>query len=582
MNEGDPIFAYSAGPVHHLDHLNDLLHLSSSENIPAVLNRYVRIDPSIRKKFERIRASYQDEFDPKLSGSLDKYILKQDSRQAQDYRLALANHFENVLDSYKQLDSSVILVPGPYDLDPREMARFNQKFDLGVDEERFAEDAFPFSICDTEITTLPGGERLLGIGGTTGFESDLPDIVQHADFYLLTRTNWKKAAEIVGKDPDYLVSSAGLSGTFDPDRYSEGTFDIFNRKLSASKLVLDPCPDQADLHHLTDVTGGRPLIHGNVVSFDWTVHVVCQRPEDEEYKFSIRVHDGREPVLEFGYRPGQWDELELPGSEDPEQAEEEDVPSEVSDEEKDAVSGVPVERMKKWMERQDPNLLVLVSNPDEFVEILQMRLFDKADYFHVLDDCAKALEHFQELNPSFVILEDQLEGSDAFLRKLKSDPRTGLVSIIKIYDEGRDPESEPVDFRVQEDKYLVEPFEMMELFALIESELVRYSEQGDGRVHEMIYRFRNADKNLSEAERLGNQLIRNLSLDHSSYQGLRSSFQSHLKEAVQAEQQLEERSPIRVDFHLSSKHLTLTVEVEGGEYIKSMSEKMDSFPPVEA
>jgi len=581
MSDPQPLFAYTVGPVQEYEHLKDLFFFTITEKIPAVINGYIDVSPNLRKKFRRIRDSFREEFDPKLAGSLDQYILDQENRPSQDYELALANHFEQVLDAYEELRENIVLVPGPYDLSVEEMARFNEKHDLGVDEERFDEDRFLFTVCDGETTEVGGqGDELLGIGGATGFDRDLPDIVQHADFYLLTRTDWTSASEIIDKNPEYLVSSAGLSGTYDRERYDGGSFEIFNRKLSARKLVLDPCPDRGDLFHMTDITGGRPLIHGKVDSFDWTIHLVCSRPDDASCSLSVRVHEGKEPAMEFGYTPGEWIELDLPdaGDESEEAAAGSTSAESSSEEAGEEEEGTPVDRLKKWFDRQDPNLLVLVNDPDEFVEIIRMRLFDKADHFHILDSCEEALSTFQELHPSFIILEDSLDGSDAFLSKVKSKPGTDLVSIIKLYDEGHDPESTPPDFRVLEDQYLVEPFEMMELFAKIESELVRFSDRDQSRMHELTFTFRNTKKNVKKAERLGNQLIRNLDLDKSDFEGLRASFRSRLKEAVEKETQDEKRSRVHVSFQLSRQHLTMTVELPDGDFIKSMSEKLDTFP----
>ncbi len=572
MNSPDPRFAYTAGPVENHDQITDLTELADAENVPAVLNRYVPLSTNLRNKFKRIRDSYRRNHDPKHFGSLDQHILETDTRQSKDYRLALADHLRQVLSAYEKLNDRIILVPGRFDLSLNEMQEFNEKHDLGIEEDRFAPDLYEFRISDGETVELSDKpEHLLGIGGITGFNKDLPDIIQRADFFLLSETNWEKAAEIVSTETDYLVSAAGISGTYDHDLYDEGSFEVFNQQLSGDKLVLDPCPDQPELHHLATITGGRPLVHGKVTSFDWTIHLLKDRP-DNDCKFSVHVHERREERLVLGYKPGEWVQLSaLAEEEEEEQEEEPDLPGARNE------SGT-ADRLKDLIEKQEPNILVLVNDPDEFVDIIRMRLFDKSDHFHIFDNSKEALKQYDELDPSFVILEDQVPRSDGFLRELKLKPGSRLVSVIKIYDHGQDPEKEPVDFKIWEDNYLVEPFELMELFAQIEAELVRFPEREESFVHQLRFSFRPDEENVEEALGLGNELIRNLDLNRSDHQGLQATYKELLNAAVSEQIERDEPSPVNVTFHLSRKHLTLTVEVEEGEFIKSISEKLGPLP----
>jgi DNA-binding response OmpR family regulator len=574
MSDPKPRFAYTAGPVQDHQQIEDLNELAESEDVPAVLNTYVPLSTNLLNKFKRIRDSFRRNHDPKHFGSLDQHILETDNRQSKDYRLALENHLRQVLSAYEKLNENIILVPGRFDLSVEEMRKFNDKHDLGIEEELFDEERFSFRISDGETVSLPGqDEDLLGIGGITGFNKDLPDIIQRADFFLLSETNWQEAADVVSTQTDYLVSAAGISGTYDHDLYDGGSFEVFNQQLSGDKLVLDPCPDRLDLHHLATITGGRPLVHGKVTSFDWAVHLLKDRP-DHECKFSIHVHDRTDERLVIGYKPGEWVELE--SAEDEEEEEEEQ--QEPVEEPAPAGPEGNTDRLKDLIEEQDPNILVLVNNPDEFVDIIRMRLFDKLDHFHIFDSSGDALKEYREIDPSFVILEDQVEGADDFLRELKIQPGSRLVSVIKIYDKGEDPEHKPVDFKIWEDNHLVEPFELMELFAQIEAELVRFPDREESHVHQLRFSFRPSEEHIEQALGLGNELIRNLELNRGDHQGLQGTYKDLLTEAINSQEDLDENSSVNVTFHLSRKHLTLTVEVEEGDYIKSISEKLGALP----
>ncbi|MFW5858218.1 MAG: ATP-binding protein [Planctomycetota bacterium] len=76
-----------------------------------------------------------------------------------------------------------------------------------------------------------------------------------------------------------------------------------------------------------------------------------------------------------------------------------------------------------------------------------------------------------------VILDSELPDFAEICALLKTDATNGLVSIVTIYSENVDGH-EVHTFRVMEDDFVVEPFEMREIVALIEAEYTRQQEAG--------------------------------------------------------------------------------------------------------
>ncbi len=569
-------FVYSTGPITGSEHLKRAIyHAITNDNIPVVLNGYTGVDPTLRQKFIRIRDSFEDQYNPKYAATLDHFILKMDTRQKKDYHRALSEHINQLLDGYAELSRNVVLVPGKFDLSLEEIREFVNRYDLDVPEEKLQPDEYQFRISDGESLDLnEDGESadLLGIGGVPSFDSDFPDIIQHGEFHILTQTDWTSAIQIIDDGADYLVTSAGIESTFDPSLYEGEAFHIFNQNISAERLILDPCPARPNPDEIALDTMGIPLVHGRIEGIENPVYLVDDRGNREDTgddgtdELSVRIFAGRDPVFHLSWSSGQWSVDENHYDKQRAEAAEEQAKQkpEPAEQEQDS-------RLEELLDRVAPAVLMLVEDEDEIIDIIEMRLFDRTQHFHIFQDPETALENFSELSPEMIILEDRVAGTDHFLENVKIQPDLAPNSVIKIYEEGGGPNQKP--FRIHEDEHLVEPFEIMELFARIESELVHTSGTRP-RVHELEYSFQNPERQRDRAEGLGKKYIRSLQLEKGRKAGFLEQFQRALGEASRAVSEEDGQKRIGVSFVVSPDQLTATVNVQDGDFIRSFSGKM--------
>lgn len=153
------------------------------------------------------------------------------------------------------------------------------------------------------------------------------------------------------------------------------------------------------------------------------------------------------------------------------------------------------------------NIMMIAPEENRFTDILKMRLLSPNGRFHIVMSCAEALHHFDILDPDLIILEDPMHGSEEFLWAVKTEKGKSVVPVIKLYWTGTDIEARK-EFKIWEDDYLVEPFEVMELFALCEAELKRFPEDRKVVQHLTHLEFRTRRENVQRALELAGGLLR--------------------------------------------------------------------------
>jgi len=208
------------------------------------------------------------------------------------------------------------------------------------------------------------------------------------------------------------------------------------------------------------------------------------------------------------------------------------------------------------------SVLMLLPRRDHFAEVTRLRFESEKGRCLILNNCIEALTRFDELNPDLIILEDRIEQSEEFLWKVKAQKRRSVVPVVKLYWAGTDINARK-DFKIWENDYLVEPFEMMELFLLGESELRRRPEDRRTLLHLTHFEFRTTGPNIDR----GLDLVRTLALE-AGFTGERfAEINAAFAEAVDNAMRHGNRgSPDRyidVTFQLDTEKATMTVEDEG-------------------
>ena len=230
-----------------------------------------------------------------------------------------------------------------------------------------------------------------------------------------------------------------------------------------------------------------------------------------------------------------------------------------------AAAGAGVAREPAPLRSVEPsecNVMMIVPEENRFTDIMKMRLMTPHGRFRIVSDCTEALHLFDEINPDLVVLEDPLAGSDDFVWQIKTERGKSIVPIIKIYWTGTDIEARK-EFKIWEDDFLVEPFELMELFVLSESELRRMPEDRKVLLHQTHFEFRTCEENLRRANELAATFFQKAGLTGEAATSLAAALAEALENAARHAHGYDAAKCIDVVFLLDREKLAITVTDEG-------------------
>jgi len=225
-------------------------------------------------------------------------------------------------------------------------------------------------------------------------------------------------------------------------------------------------------------------------------------------------------------------------------------------------------------------LSVLVVAPEEnrFVQVLRHRLQKPEQRFQVVTNCRDAEGAFDSFKPDAVILEDDMEGSEEFVRGLKLQPRKSVVPLIRLYLRGTDLNRRR-ELKVWEDDHLLEPFELQELFAIAESELRRFAVEKERLFSQTHVEFNGYRRD--DAENLIGDLLKNCGLSAETLASFRQAVKEAIDNAIRHGHKGEPDKTVDVVIKVEGNMLSVTIEDEGPgfNYNKYLANLGDQAPP---
>ncbi len=225
--------------------------------------------------------------------------------------------------------------------------------------------------------------------------------------------------------------------------------------------------------------------------------------------------------------------------------------------------------------------ILVVPKSNVFSDILRMRLTQPGGNFHAVHSADEALTLMETVHPEVLILEDRITDSEEFLKTVKVDRGMGLVSVVKLYPNGTSVDNFK-NFKIWENDYLIEPFEMMELFALTEAELRRVPKDRKNYLQQVHFRFRTDQPNMNKAFDLVANLIGAVGLEEESATALAAAYREAVDNAYRHGHQRREDAVVDTVFLLEPSRFTITVEDEGeGFDYKTQLEKIKQLSPGE-
>lgn len=239
---------------------------------------------------------------------------------------------------------------------------------------------------------------------------------------------------------------------------------------------------------------------------------------------------------------------------------------------------VPLRRRRSPL--KDSRVLLLIPKPSRFSRVLKLRFRHLNGNFHVAHDPAKALESIDAINPDLVVVDHRLDRAGDFIARLKLHPKRSLISVIKIYSRETRIEEE-LDFKVWENDYLVDPFELLELFTLSEAELIRVPKDRKVFQQQVRFEFRTTRENVDKAARLAEVIIRSALAGEEDRTAMLAALKEGIDNAVVHGNAREAERTVDVNFLVDRSKLTILIEDEGSgfdfEYYLSRLDDQETF-----
>lgn len=207
-------------------------------------------------------------------------------------------------------------------------------------------------------------------------------------------------------------------------------------------------------------------------------------------------------------------------------------------------------------------LLVTPAN-NRFVRILRRRFHNLNGQFHIAHDTKGALASIQEARPHVVVLDSRMDPGGDFVTELKMHPGLSLISVIKIYPPGSHEAKSDLNFKVWENDYLIDPFEILELFSLTEAELIRVPKDSKVFYQQIRFQFRITEGNVERANRLNDLLIQGVLESEEDRTAMYAAIKEGLDNAVFHGNNKDVTKTVDINFLIDRTKLTVIIQDEG-------------------
>jgi len=207
---------------------------------------------------------------------------------------------------------------------------------------------------------------------------------------------------------------------------------------------------------------------------------------------------------------------------------------------------------------------VIVAVPKEgpFTRILQSRIEHLDGDYHLVHSVEGINETLARWNPDLIVLDHRLKGADSFVEMLKVETSHSLTSVIMLYESGTDVHRRR-DFRVWENDYLVDPFDLMNLFTLAESELRRVPKDRRLFTQQVKYQFTSERAAVTKGLKLTEQLIHKLRFDDAETTAVFAALKEAIDNSVLHGNRHDPNKTVTVNFVVDPNKVTFIVEDEG-------------------
>lgn len=229
-----------------------------------------------------------------------------------------------------------------------------------------------------------------------------------------------------------------------------------------------------------------------------------------------------------------------------------------------------------------PSGTVVVAVPREgpFTAILRSRLSGLNGRYQLTHSVDEIMKRLDEWDPDLVVLDHRLEGADDFIENLKTNTHASLTSVIMLYQEGTDI-GRLGEFRVWENDFLIDPFDLMNLFRLTESELRRVPRDKKLFTQQVRFCFESKRSGVERGLALCNQLLQRLKLSDTENTAIYAALKEAVDNAVLHGNHHDPEKKVEINFLVDPHKLTIMIEDEGEgfeyDYYLSKIDNQEAF-----
>jgi len=214
--------------------------------------------------------------------------------------------------------------------------------------------------------------------------------------------------------------------------------------------------------------------------------------------------------------------------------------------------------------RLTPILLVVPQN-DFFAQIVEYHFAQAGWNVELAHDPAEVLAGFTDRGGLLVILDSLLPGAQELLHQLKVRRATNTVPAVALFPRGQRPDR-PDGLRIQADQELVEPFEVAELLACAERELVRSAEE-ELLFHQQVQLvLPSTQAELNRATDLVRDLLAVSGLDEAGQTAFHAAIREAVGNAVQHGGRFDPARMTHLQYLVDPNRVTVIVRDEGNGF----------------
>lgn len=217
--------------------------------------------------------------------------------------------------------------------------------------------------------------------------------------------------------------------------------------------------------------------------------------------------------------------------------------------------------------------VLVVPKEGPFTAIIARRIAILHGRFHLAHDTDTVLMNLDRWQPDLVILDHRVPGIERFIEQLKIESDLPLTSVIVLYPRGSEV-GKKSGFRIWENDYLLDPFDLMKLFVLAETELRRVPKDRNLFSQQVKFEFPSVRESMEKGLQLGNRLLQKLDVNDADRTALYAAFKEGVENAASHGNRFDPKKRVTVTFVVDPSRATFLIqdEGEGFDHIYYMSQ----------